>query len=75
VPPAARRGNKPRKHETRPPENPPADPAAITVRMLVGANAGQVVRVTRAEAARLCDGWQPQAELVAVRRADQRETR
>jgi hypothetical protein len=60
--------------ETRAPEETPAR-GAISVRMLVGAHAGQVVHVTREEAVRLCDGWQPMAEIVAVNRAETRETR
>jgi hypothetical protein len=47
----------------------------MAVRMLVGAHAGQVVSVPREEAVRLCGGWQPQAEPVAVKRSDLRETR
>lgn len=47
----------------------------MAVRMLTGPSAGQVVRVTRAEAVRLCEGWTPQAELVARNVAADRETR
>jgi hypothetical protein len=43
--------------------------------MLVGAHAGQVVRVSRAKAVEMVGGWQPQAELVAVNPAETRETR
>jgi hypothetical protein len=43
--------------------------------MLVGPHAGQVVTVPNEQAAKLVRGWQPQAELVAVNRAEQRETR
>ncbi len=63
--------------QTRAPEGSSARGAEpeVSVRMLVGAHAGQVVRVSRGQAVRMCEGWQPQAELVAVNRSETRETR
>jgi hypothetical protein len=61
----------PRAAKTKVPEA----PAMMAVRMLTGVHAGQVVRVSREEGVRLCGGWQPQAEPVAMKPADARETR
>lgn len=77
MPRAARSGKRPGPKAARKPPEPTAPGAegAMAVRMLVGPKAGQVVRVTRAEAVRLCEGWTPQAELVARNVAAARETR
>lgn len=58
-----------------PAKQPAPPPTFVAVRMLVGARAGQVVRVTGEEAAKLCGGWEPRAELVAVNVPALRETR
>lgn len=52
-----------------------APPALLTVRMLYGERAGQLVQVSREQAAELCNGWTPRAELVASSPAAERETR
>lgn len=77
MPQSAKRANRQRRVPSRAPEPSPVSVPAgeITVRMLVGSHAGQLVRVTREEAVRLCDGWQPSAELVAMNPAETRETR
>lgn len=53
----------------------PKLPDTVTVRMLYGPRAGQVVQVSRTEAVGLCGGWTPRAELAPTRPANDRETR
>lgn len=57
------------------PASAPAPTPPVAVRMLSGPRAGQTVAVSAEEAARLCSGWTPQAELVARNAASLRETR
>jgi hypothetical protein len=47
----------------------------MAVRMIYGQHAGQILQVTAARAAELCNGPVQQAEPVAMRRASGRETR
>ena len=68
MPPRSKTGGKGSRRRAAP-------PALLTVRMLYGDRAGQLVQVSREEAAELCDGWQPRAELVASNPVAQRETR
>lgn len=75
MPQSAKRA-KQRQAQTRAPEDTPArGPKLVTVRMLVGASAGQTRNIPLDAARGMCTGWQPQAELVSMNPSETRETR